>query len=183
MADAAQNWGDFDPQPILADGAVRLRPLVADDWDALFAVASDPEIWAVHPAHDRWQGDIFRAFFDDALAKGGALAITETATGRIIGSSRYDRLRCRDGEVEIGWTFLERAHWGGATNRAVKRLMIGYAFRHFTSAIFLVGEENGRSRRAMEKIGGRLIDGRDENFVMAGVASRHVVFSVNQPLP
>ena len=44
-------------------------PCAADDWDALFAVASDPLIWEQHPAHDRWQEPVFRAFFDDALAQ------------------------------------------------------------------------------------------------------------------
>lgn len=157
--------------------------MVADDGAAMQAVAADPEIWAVHPANDRWQTPAFTRFFDDMLASGCALTITETASGRVIGASRYDRLRCLDGEVEIGWTFLERAHWGGITNRAVKRLMISHALRHFTSAIFIVGEENGRSRRAMEKIGGRLIPERYFNFTMSGVPTRHVVFAVDQPLP
>jgi hypothetical protein len=30
-------------------------------------------------------------------------------------------------EVEIGWTFLASSHWGGATNRGVRRLMLDHA--------------------------------------------------------
>ncbi len=35
-------------QPVLEGEHVRLRPLRPDDWEALFAVASDPLIWEQH---------------------------------------------------------------------------------------------------------------------------------------
>lgn len=172
----------FDSQPVLVGGTVTLSPLRAEDWDALFAVAADPLIWEVHPAHDRWQEPVFRRFFADALASGGCLVMRDKATGAVIGSSRYDRARAEPGEVEIGWTFLARAYWGGVTNREVKKLMIGHALRWFESTIFMVGETNIRSRRAMEKIGGELLPGRTPVFDMAGVPSRHVIYAIRQPL-
>ena len=67
----------LDRQPVLEGERLTLRPLVPADWDALFAVASDPLIWEQHPAHDRWQEPVFRAFFDDALANAGALIAME----------------------------------------------------------------------------------------------------------
>lgn len=170
---------DFDFQPELADDVVRLRPLRPEDWDALFAVASDPLIWAVHPAHDRWQEPVFRRFFADALASGGALVAIDPATGAVIGASRYDTGRAGPGEVEIGWTFLARAYWGGAVNAAMKRLMVGHALRHFDRVVFLVGDTNRRSRRAMEKIGGVLTDRIDE-FEMAGLRARHVIYAIDR---
>jgi len=118
----------LDRQPTLVGERVALRPLRADDWDALFAVAADPLIWADHPAHDRWKPEVFRAFFDDSLASGDALLATDTATDAAIGHSRYDLAHAGPGEVEIGWTFLARSHWGGATNAAMKALMLGHAF-------------------------------------------------------
>ncbi len=146
----------FDYQPFLTDGTVRLRPLQAQDWAALYNVARDPAIWAVHPSPDRWQEESFREFFGSCLASGGALVIEDAQTGTVIGSSRYDRERAEDGEIEIGWTFLARERWGGPTNAAVKRLMITHALTQYKRAIFLVGASNIRSRRAMEKIGGTL---------------------------
>ncbi len=169
----------IDLQPHLRDDVVTLRPLAADDWDALFAVAADPLIWAAHPAHDRWQEPQFRAFFDQALASGGALLASDTAGGRVIGTSRYDRSRAGPGEVEIGWTMLARDRWGGAANAAMKRLMIGHALDAFERTIFLVGEDNVRSRRAMEKIGGRLT-GRIHLSEMAGRPVRHVVYEIDR---
>ncbi|MBS0502706.1 MAG: GNAT family N-acetyltransferase [Proteobacteria bacterium] len=170
---------DFDAQPELADDAVRLRPLEPGDWDALFAVASDPLIWAVHPAHDRWQEPVFRQFFANALASGGALAVIDRASGEVIGSSRFDVRRALPNEIEIGWTFIARRYWGGAVNRSMKRLMIGHALGHFERVIFWVGETNVRSRRAMEKIGGLLTD-RIERADMAGVETTHVVYAIDR---
>lgn len=172
----------FDPQPTIVGASVSVSPLHPDDWAALFAVAADPLIWEVHPAHDRWQELVFRRFFADALASGGGLVIRDRASGAVIGSSRYDRTRVEPGEVEIGWTFLARAYWGGATNREVKTLMVAHALRSFDAAVFYVGEANIRSRRAMEKIGGVLLAGRTLDFDMAGVPTPHVVYAIRAPL-
>lgn len=168
----------FDLQPTLTGERVVLRPLEGTDWDALHAVASDPAIWALHPAHDRHEEPVFRTFFADALASRAALVIVDRESGAIIGSSRYGLERAGVGEVEIGWTFLARAYWGGATNREVKRLMIGHALAAVDGVIFLVGETNLRSRRAMEKIGARLTDPTHE-AVMAGQDVVHVIYAMN----
>lgn len=170
----------LDRQPVLAGPTLTLRPLQAEDWEALFAVASDPLVWEQHPAHDRWREDVFRAFFDDAIANRGALAVIETASGRMIGSSRYQGLEdARGGSVEIGWTFLARSHWGGATNREMKRLMVGHALCAIAECRFAVGIENWRSRRAMEKIGGRLTT-RTDRRGMAGEEVDHVIYVIDR---
>lgn len=57
-------------------------------------------------------------------------------------------------KVEIGWTFLARAYWGGVYNGEMKRLMLRHAFRFVDGVVFLVGKQNVRSQRAVEKIGG-----------------------------
>ncbi|MGI4881273.1 MAG: GNAT family N-acetyltransferase [Janthinobacterium lividum] len=168
-----------DLQPTLTGGLVALRPVAAADWDALYAVASDPLIWAVHPVNDRWQEPVFRRFFDDAIAGGGGLVATDVTSGEIIGFSRYDLARVEPGEVEIGWTFLARSYWGGAANADMKRLMIGHALRQFDRALFLVGETNIRSRRAMEKIGGRLTDRIYDADYPSGVV-RHVIYAIDR---
>jgi RimJ/RimL family protein N-acetyltransferase len=143
----------FDPQPRLAGELVELRPLREDDYDALFAVASDPLIWEQHPEPDRWREDVFRGFFAKALASGNALVAIDRADGRVVGSSRYHGYDPERSEVEIGWSFLARSHWGGTFNGEMKRLMVEHAFRWVESVVFLVGPENVRSQRSVEKLG------------------------------
>ncbi len=168
----------IDRQPHLITPTLHLRPLRPQDWDALYAVASDPAIWALHPAHDRWREPVFRAFFQQALESGGALVAIDPAHGGIIGSSRFDLRRAGPGEMEIGWTFLARRYWGGAMNAAMKRAMIGHALRFVDRVIFLVGEDNLRSRRAMEKIGGVLTERIVEPS--GGAPGRHVVYAIDR---
>lgn len=171
----------MDRQPVLEGERLLLRPLTVDDWDALSVAASDPLVWELHPNHNRWQEDQFGPFFADALAQGGALAVIDKASGAIIGSSRmqaYDPIE--GGSVEIGWTFLARSHWGGNTNREMKRLMLAHALKFVERVDFRVGENNLRSRRAMEKIGGRLTD-RDGGVVeTASGPARYVVYEITR---
>ena len=169
----------LDRQPVLEGALVVLRPLRADDWDALYAVAADPLIWEQNPAHDRWQEPVFRAFFADALAQQGALAIIDKASGAMIGSSRFQGLEEADGgSVEIGWTFLARSHWGGAVNREVKRLMLGHALAHVAECRFLVAATNHRSRRALAKIGARLTDRREDRAAADGSIITHLTYAI-----
>jgi RimJ/RimL family protein N-acetyltransferase len=146
----------LDRQPVLIGEFLELRPLRADDFDALFRVASDPLVWEQHPERDRYQKPVFQAFFDEALASGGALVAIDRATGQIIGSSRYYCLDAEQNVVEIGWTFLARAYWGGRYNGEMKRLMLEHAFKAVDRVILIIGPNNRRSRRAVEKIGGVL---------------------------
>jgi RimJ/RimL family protein N-acetyltransferase len=144
----------FDFQPTLKSDLITLRPLRAADFDALYAVGSDPLIWEQHPQGDRYKPDVFRAFFDDGLKSGGALIAIDNATHEIIGSSRFHGYDPSASEIEIGWSFLARRYWGGRYNGEMKRLMLEHAFRFVDNVVFLIGEENMRSRRAVEKIGG-----------------------------
>ncbi len=168
----------IERQPHLITPSLHLRPMRPGDWDALYAVASDPAIWAQHPAHDRWREPVFRAFFQQALDSGGALVAIDPARGEIIGSSRFDLKRAGPGELEIGWTFLARRYWGGEMNAVMKRAMIGHALCFVDRVIFVVGEGNLRSRRAMEKIGGVLTERIIEP--MGGAQGRHVVYAIDR---
>jgi N-acetyltransferase len=144
----------FDLQPILSGELLGLRPLRPEDFDDLYAVASDPLIWEQHPVHDRYKKEVFQKFFREALESGGALIAIDSKTSAALGSSRFHGYDQEKSEIEIGWTFLARSHWGGIYNREMKQLMLRHAFKFVDSVIFLVGPQNVRSQRAVEKIGG-----------------------------
>jgi len=144
----------FDRQPVLKGALLELRPLRLEDFEELYAAAADPLIWEQHPAGDRWRREVFAAFFRQGLESGGALSVLDRKAGRLIGSSRFDGYNAERSEVEIGWTFLARSHWGGAYNGEMKRLMLEHAFRFVDCVVFLVGPDNVRSQKAVERIGG-----------------------------
>jgi RimJ/RimL family protein N-acetyltransferase len=145
--------GPFDLQPTLIGDLLALRPLRSEHFEALYAVASDPLVWEQHPARDRHREDVFREFFRESLGSGGALIAVEHGTNRVIGSSRFHGCDPRRSEIEIGWTFLARSHWGGVYNKEMKELMLRHAFRFVRNVVFLVSSENHRSLRAIEKLG------------------------------
>src|SRR5215831_5142004 len=136
----------FDLQPVLKGDLLELRPLRAEDYPALYAVASDPLVWEQHPARDRYKEDVFKELFRGALESGGALVAIDSKDGRVIGSSRFHGHDEGKSEVEIGWTFLARSHWGGVYNGEMKRLMLRHAFQFVSSVVFVVGSQNLRSQ-------------------------------------
>ncbi len=144
----------FDLQPNLKGELIELRPLAPEDRNELFAVASDPLIWQQHPESDRYKEDVFKIFFREAMECGGAFVIIDTKSQQIIGSTRFYGFDQERSEIEIGWTFLARKYWGGRYNRELKQLMLAHAFKFVENAIFFVGENNIRSQKATEKIGG-----------------------------
>jgi RimJ/RimL family protein N-acetyltransferase len=152
----------FELQPVLKSDILELRPLRADDFEQLYAVASDPLIWEQHPNSDRYKPHVFRKFFDEALQSGGALLALDRTNDQVIGSSRFHGYDLERSEIEIGWTFLARSHWGGVYNGEMKRLMLSHAFKFVGHVIFTVGSNNLRSQRAVEKIGGIRVGARTD---------------------
>ena len=143
----------FDLQPHLKGELIELRPLIRNDWDELFAVASDSLIWEQHPERDRYKKEVFRIFFKDAMESGGAFVIIDRKTQRVIGSTRFYGYDPEKSEIEIGWTFLARKYWGGRYNAEMKRLLLNHAFKFVECVVFFVGQNNVRSQKAMEKLG------------------------------
>jgi RimJ/RimL family protein N-acetyltransferase len=155
----------FDFQPTLKGALIEMRPATEADFEPLYAIASDPLIWAVHPVPERAQRPAFRDYFDEALGDQGGLVAVDQATGKIAGFSRYSQRFVGPDEIEIGWTFLGRAYWGGRFNGEMKQLMLAHALETFPRVIFRIGADNVRSRRAIEKIGGTQIDWHEEGVV------------------
>ncbi len=151
-------------QPQLSDALICIEPLVADHFEALFSVASDPLIWEQHPNKFRYKEEVFRHFFDEGIDSKGALLVRDTVTGDVIGCSRYYEWNSDRNEVKIGYTFLARKYWGGLYNRSLKTVMLKNAFTQVDRVIFEVGAGNKRSQLAMAKIGGVKIGESEINF-------------------
>jgi len=166
------NW-----QPTLRGEHVQLRPVRADDLDALHAAAADPLVWEQHSERNRHERPVFERFFAGALACGGGLVALDAA-GQVIGSSRYYDWDPSDRSVVIGYTFLARAHWGTGANREMKRLMLDHAFRWAKTAWFHVSPGNVRSQRALERIGARL--DRQQDVSVGGTMSPRMIYRIDR---
>lgn len=144
-------------QPNLIGKLVSLRPMLRSDFDDLLGVASDPLIWELHPERNRHQKEVFERFFNAAIESKGALTILDSVTGEIMGCSRYVDFDPVRSELEVGYTFIARKYWGKGHNTEMKALMLGHAFTLVNTVLFYIGEENLRSRRAVEKLGATFV--------------------------
>ncbi|MCB8820483.1 GNAT family N-acetyltransferase [Microvirga rosea] len=143
----------FDPQPQLAGSTLAIRALNQADFEGLFSAASHPEIWAGHPAKDRYQKEKFEPYFASLLDSQGAVVVTDRQSDAIIGCSRYYVAPDQPDGISIGFTFLHHAYWGGGANYELKRLMLEHAFKTYPEVWFHIAPSNVRSQKATAKLG------------------------------
>jgi RimJ/RimL family protein N-acetyltransferase len=144
-------------QPHLSNALVTLQPVLESDFDALYAIASDPQIWVQHPNPMRYQRAVFENYFAGALESKGALLIYRTRGRALIGCTRYYDFDASKRSVKIGYTFFARSSWGRGLNASSKALMLKHAFEHVDRVLFEVGQCNVRSQVAMMRMGARRI--------------------------
>ena len=161
---------DFNRQAILSNDRIQLLPLVAADFEALYEVAADPDVWAQHPNKDRWQEAVFRTFFAGAMQSQGAFKVLEKETQKLLGSSRFYDYEPADNSVFIGYTFYGKDTWGTGVNHIVKRLMLDYYFKYVSQVYFHIGASNLRSQVAIERLGAEKI--AEETVAYVGEANR-----------
>jgi RimJ/RimL family protein N-acetyltransferase len=170
---------EINLQPILQNDWVLMRPLKEDDFEELYKVASDPLIWEQHPSKTRYQREVFQNYFKGAMESGGAFAVHNSKTGEMIGSTRlydYDEV---NRSILIGYTFIARHCWGSNYNRSMKKLLLDHAFQFVDKVIFHVGENNIRSRKAMEKLGGIFV-GSEPRAYYGEAVNVNVIFEITK---
>lgn len=144
---------NFSIQTILENEKYQLIPLHQGDFESLYEVASDPEVWQQHPNKDRYKREVFETFFQGALESGGAFKIVERETGDVLGSTRFYDYDEENNSIFIGYTFYGTKSWGKKINPQVKKMMLDYILQFVDTVYFHVGKDNMRSRTAMERLG------------------------------
>jgi len=141
----------------LENDLILLKPLEAKDFEALFAIASDKEIWTQHPNFNRYQRDEFAVYFRSLLHSNQPYLIIDKTKDMIVGATCYYEYCSTEKSIAIGYTFISKEYWGRNYNRQVKHLMILHAFEYIEKVIFHVRKGNIRSQKALEKIEARFV--------------------------
>jgi RimJ/RimL family protein N-acetyltransferase len=146
----------FDQPPILGGELVRMEPLAERHREPLRSALSDPAVWRWVKIDAASEPALFDGWFDQALANVAqrsefAFATVRSGDGAAIGSSRYLSFRPDDLGLEIGWTVVSRAAWGGGANSEAKLLMLEHAFERLGCARveFKTDALNERARAAL----------------------------------
>lgn len=142
----------FSIQPQLENEMAQLIPLKEVDFESLYEVASNPEVWANHPNKNRCERDVFKIFFRGAIESQGAFVIIDKANNKVIGSTRFYDYNQKENSIFIGYTFYAVEYWGKGYNYSVKNMMLEYIFQYVDKVFFHIGAENFRSQAAISKL-------------------------------
>ncbi len=149
-----------EPVTLNAHG-VTLRPLSLDDEAGLKAAAADGELWNLRITSVP-EPEQTRQYIADALAMREAgnrfpFAVTDSATGQVLGSSSYHDIVPALKRVEIGWTWYAKSVQRTHVNTVAKLLLMTHAFE--TLGCHVVGWRtdnfNFASQRAIERLGAK----------------------------
>ncbi len=168
----------FNFQPSLTGKTISLRALREEDFDELYACASDKKIWECHPNSDRYKRSVFTPYFKSSMASKANVVVLDNQSNKIIGTSRYYQVAQIPNDISIGFTFLIRDYWGGKTNLELKTLMIEYALQYFPAVWLHVGLGNIRSQKATLKIGAKFMG--EDDLVIGGKEGKWLCYKVDK---
>ena len=145
----------------LTSRGVSLVPLTLAHEEGLRAAAADGELWKLRVTSVPEPRDT-RGYIEAALAmrEAGnrlAFAVTDAATGTVLGTTSYHDILAAVKRVEIGYTWYARRCQRTHVNTTCKLMLLGHAFD--TLGCEVVGWRtdnfNFDSQRAIERLGAR----------------------------
>lgn len=149
-----------EPVSLSARG-ITLLPLSLDHEDGLRAAAADGELWNIRVTSVP-EPENTRKYIEDALAmrEAGnrfAFAVTETATGKVLGSSSYHDILPAVKRVEIGYTWYAKSVQRTHVNSTAKLLLMTHAFEVLGCHVvgWRTDNFNFASQAAIERLGAK----------------------------
>ena len=149
-----------EPLTLRANG-LALVPLALDHEQGLKAAAADGELWKLRITSVPEPGQT-RAYIEAALqmrAEGHrlAFAVTDEASGRVLGSTSYHDILPAVKRVEIGYTWYAQSVQRTHVNTTCKLLMMGHAFDALGCHVvgWRTDNYNFASQRAIERLGAK----------------------------
>ncbi|PWA10548.1 GNAT family N-acetyltransferase [Flavobacterium laiguense] len=170
---------------ILRGKSVELVPLEKEHFEKLYKAAADKKLWELIPT-DCSNRETFETAYNFSLAereKGNQypFVIFHKQTKEVIGSTRFFEIYPLDKKLEIGWTWIITKYWGTEINLECKLLLLSFCFEILkTNRVQIKTKDNNfRSRKAIEKIGG-VFEGvlRKDRVQSDGTARNAVYYSI-----
>ena len=170
---------------ILHGESVELLPLQREYFEELYAVAADPKLWEFIPMNSSVR-ETFDIVYNAALVereRGSQypFVVYHKPTKKLIGSTRFLDILPKDKKLEIGYTWITREYWGTGINFECKLLLLTHCFDVLgvRRVQIKTDENNLRSRKAIEKIGGHF-EGilRKDKVKENGLSRNSAYFSV-----
>lgn len=144
--------------PMITTPRLVLRPFTLSDFDALFKIVQEPDIFRYFPTQSAWPMDKVERYINYQIAhwqkyKYGHWAVVIRETGQIIGWNGLEYLPDTD-ETEVGY-LLNGMFWGKgmATEAAKAAVKFGINKVGLKEIIGLTHPENIASQRVLEKSG------------------------------
>ena len=146
---------------ILRANGVALVPLSPDHEEGLRAAAADGALWKLRvtsvPEPEQTSAYIETALRMRAEGTRFAFAVTDGASGKVLGSTSYHDILPAVKRVEIGWTWYAQSVQRTHVNTTCKLMMMGHAFD--TLGCLVVGWRtdnfNFASQKAIERLGAK----------------------------
>jgi N-acetyltransferase len=145
----------------LAARGITLVPLAPEHEDGLRAAAADGALWKLRITSVPEQEQTAQ-YIQDALAmrEAGnrfAFAVTDTATGTVLGSSSYHDILPTVKRVEIGYTWYAKRCQRTHVNTTAKLLLMTHAFETLNCNVvgWRTDNFNFASQAAIERLGAR----------------------------
>lgn len=148
--------------PTLENRRVLLRPMQLTDVALLkYLALSQPELYQLMSSSIRSEEELCRFVKEGIHDREAGISIPfvviDKDTNQVAGSTRFGHIETRHKRLEIGWTWIGKQFQGTGLNKAMKYLMLEYAFEvmDMNRVEIKTNEQNLRSRKAIEHIGGR----------------------------
>lgn len=162
----------LNPNLILENDYILLRPISEQDFSLLQALADDPSLW-IYFTQDLSVVSDFLKWVDPAMqAQRLQFVVIEKERNQIVGSTAFGNYSPADQRIEIGWTWLGRAFHGSGINLQMKLLMVRYCFEVLNLKRVEVKTDvlNLPARKALIKMG----------FVEEGILRSHTQMTHNR---
>jgi RimJ/RimL family protein N-acetyltransferase len=146
---------------ILSARGITLVPLALEHEDGLRAAAADGELWNIRVTSVP-EPEQTRPYIETALAmrEAGnrfAFAVTDAASGKVLGCTSFHDIVPALKRVEIGWTWYAKSVQRSHVNTTCKLLLLTHAFE--TLGCHVVGWRtdnfNFASQAAIERLGAK----------------------------